>query len=195
MRTQSTTSPARAILGAIFAIAISLSVVLPVGTGTAWADVEMEEDDNDDQEHCYENCVGPPGPPGPAGPPGPQGNPGAQGPQGPAGPQGAAGIQGPSGPQGAQGPVGPAGANGAAGQDFDADETLALNAAISLPSWLENHESYSLSGGLGFSEGGETAVGVTGIMRLQGSTAGFAGGAVSTEGGTWAGKVGVRVGW
>lgn len=87
------------------------------------------------------------------------------------------------------------GARGKDGKDFELDESLALNAALSLPSWLERGEQYSLTGGAGFADGAETAVGVTGIVRMDGGTAGFLGGAVSTDGGTWAGKAGVRVGW
>lgn len=75
------------------------------------------------------------------------------------------------------------------------DESLALNAALSLPGWLEKGENFSITGGVGFSDGGETAVGATGIVRIDGGTSAFAGGAVSTEGGAWAGKAGVRVGW
>ncbi len=74
-------------------------------------------------------------------------------------------------------------------------ESLALNSALSLPVWLETNENFSLSGGLGFSEGGETALGVTGIVRIEKSVSGFVGGAWSTDGGAWAGKAGVRVGW
>ena len=66
---------------------------------------------------------------------------------------------------------------------------------MSLPAWLENGENYSLTGGVGFAEGGETAVGATGIVRIQGSVAGFVGAAVSTNGGSWSGKAGVRMGW
>ncbi len=74
-------------------------------------------------------------------------------------------------------------------------KSLALNAALSLPAWLETNENFSLTGGVGFSDGGETSLGVTGIARIEGSVSGFAGAAVSTDGGTWAGKAGVRVGW
>ena len=75
------------------------------------------------------------------------------------------------------------------------DESLALNAALSLPVWLEHNESVAVSGGLGFAAGGETALGFTGVLRLDQRASGFAGGAFSTEGGNWAGRVGVRVGW
>jgi hypothetical protein len=76
------------------------------------------------------------------------------------------------------------------------DEALAVNAAMSLPAWLENGENFALSGGLGFSGGGETAVGVNGIVRIDKSVAGFAGAAVSTSGSSgWAGHAGLRFGW
>jgi hypothetical protein len=97
--------------------------------------------------------------------------------------------------EGCKGAAGANGKDGKDGKDFKMDESLALNAALSLPSWLEKGEQYSLTGGAGFSEGAETAVGVTGIVRMDGGTAGFIGGAVSTDGGTWARKAGVRVGW
>jgi hypothetical protein len=74
------------------------------------------------------------------------------------------------------------------------NDSLALNAALSLPAWLETNENQSLTGGVGFSAGG-AALGVTGIRRLDGSISGFAGAAVSTEGGNWAGKAGLRIGW
>jgi len=75
------------------------------------------------------------------------------------------------------------------------DEALALSAALSIPAWLETDEKVRVSGGLGFTQGGETAVGATTVVRLNKNWAGFAGGAVSTNGGNWAGKAGVSVGW
>ena len=75
------------------------------------------------------------------------------------------------------------------------NKSLALSAALTLPAWLETGENFSLTGGIGFSAGGETSLGVTGIARIQGNVSGFVGGAVSSDGGTWAGKAGVRVGW
>jgi hypothetical protein len=70
-----------------------------------------------------------------------------------------------------------------------------MNAALSLPAWLERGENFSLTGGVGFSGGGETAIGITGIVRIDGSVSGFVGAAVSSDGQTWAGKAGMRVGW
>lgn len=75
------------------------------------------------------------------------------------------------------------------------NEALALSSALSLPAWLESNENYALTGGVGFSDGGETALGVTGIVRIEGSVSGFVGGAISSDGNNWAGKAGVRVGW
>ena len=63
-----------------------------------------------------------------------------------------------------------------------------------MPAWLENQENFSISGGIGFSEG-EVAVGATGIMRLNKGVSGFVGGAISQDGRDWAGKAGMRVGW
>jgi hypothetical protein len=104
-------------------------------------------------------------------------------------------VAGEPGPQGEPGEPGKNGIDGKDGQDFNMDESLALNAALSLPAWLQQNENFSVSGGLGFSDGGETALGLTGIMRLDQSWAAFGGVAVSTDGGAWAGKAGARVGW
>jgi hypothetical protein len=100
---------------------------------------------------------------------------------------------GPPGPPGGpSGPQGPAGA----GINFDPGKIIAFSAAFSQPAWLEKGENFSLSGGFGFAGTGETAYGVTGIMRLGPHVAGFAGGAMDTQGGRlWGGKVGARIGW
>ena len=113
-------------------------------------------------------CSGQPGPPGPPGADGAQGEPGEQGPPGPAGRDGAAGIE--------------------------PGDLEALSAAMSMPAWLETDENYSISGGVGFSEGGSTAFGATGVVRIDKNISGFVGFAV-TDQGTWAGKVGARVGF
>jgi hypothetical protein len=63
-----------------------------------------------------------------------------------------------------------------------------------MPVWLENHEKFAISGGIGFADSGDAAFGVTGVMRLDKNTAAFGGVAVG-EDGKAAGKVGVRVGW
>jgi hypothetical protein len=137
------------------------------------------------------------GPQGEVGPAGPQGEPGAIGETGPAGPQGETGAQGPQGEAGPEGPQGVAGLNGANAPDaLDADDAadlLALNAALSLPAWLETGERFAVSGGVGFADGA-SAFGATGILRLQGSVSGFAGVAFG-ESGEWAGKAGVRAGF
>lgn len=102
-------------------------------------------------------------------------------------------MQGPKGDKGDTGPQGPAGLNG---RDFDLGKSLAMSAALSVPVWLGDSESVRISGGLGFSNGGDTALGITGVVRLDKNVAGFAGAAVSTSGGgDVAGKVGVSVGW
>ncbi len=130
-------------------------------------------------------CVGTQGPPGPAGP---QGEPGAQGPAGES-TIGAAGQNGQNGQNGADGIA------GKDGSDFDAAGALALSAALSMPAWLETHENFRVSGGLGFSEGGETAVGATGVVRIDKNLAGFGGAAVNTNGDNWAGKAGLSWGF
>jgi hypothetical protein len=153
------------------------------------------------------SCLGSgtPGPAGPQGPKGDKGDTGAQGAQGAAGAQGAtgsqgaagaqgtAGAQGAAGPQGAKGDTGAAGLNGLDGRDFDLGKALALGAALSPPVWLGDSESVRFSGGVGFSENA-SAFGVTGVLRINKNTAGFAGGAVA-EGGEWVGKAGLSFGW
>jgi hypothetical protein len=75
---------------------------------------------------------------------------------------------------------------------FDA---AALAAALSTPVWLEAGENFSISGGLGFSDG-STAVGATGLVRFGKNLSGFAGGAFNTDDtDLWAAKAGLRFGW
>ena len=102
---------------------------------------------------------------------------------------GADGMDGMDGADGADG------ADGKDGMDYQSDEALALGAALSMPVWLQQNETGRISGGLGFGEGGETAVGATGVVRIDKNWAAFGGGAVSTQGGAWAGKAGVSYGW
>ena len=64
-----------------------------------------------------------------------------------------------------------------------------------MPTWLGDNETVRLSGGVGFSDGGQTAIGATGVVRIDKSVAGFVGGAVSSDDGKWAAKAGVSVGW
>lgn len=116
---------------------------------------------------------------------------GEPGPPGPQGPPGANGAQGEPGEQGPPGPPGPAGRDAAG---IDTGDLEALGAAMSMPAWLETDENYSISGGVGFSEGGSTALGATGVVRIDKNIAGFVGFAV-TDQGTWAGKVGARIGF
>jgi ABC-type transport system substrate-binding protein len=74
-------------------------------------------------------------------------------------------------------------------------DNAALAAALSAPAWLEPGETFSISGGVGFSDG-SAAVGATGLMRFDKNWSGFAGGAFSTENSDlWAAKAGVRVGF
>ena len=63
-----------------------------------------------------------------------------------------------------------------------------------MPVWLETQEKFAMSAGVGFSDDGDAAFGISGVMRLDKNTAAFGGVAVG-EDGRWAGKAGVRVGW
>ena len=74
------------------------------------------------------------------------------------------------------------------------DNTLAVSAALSSPVWLDPRENVSVSGGVGFSDGA-TALGATGMVRLDKNFSAFGGGAMSTDGNEWAGKAGIRVGF
>jgi hypothetical protein len=120
---------------------------------------------------------------------------GTPGPQGPAGPQGDPGDPGPAGIDGKDGKDGIDGLNGINGRDADIDTALALSSALSMPVWLGDSETVRISGGVGFSNGGETAIGATSVVRIDRTLSGFIGGAVSTDGGEWAGKAGLSVGW
>lgn len=115
--------------------------------------------------------------------------------QGEPGVNGTNGTNGTDGQDGADGTNGVDGKDGRDGKDFDMDKALALNSALSMPVWLGDSERVRISGGLGFSEGGETAFGATGVVRLDKNWAGFVGGAVDSEGGSYAGKLGVSLGW
>lgn len=112
-------------------------------------------------------------------------------PDGQVGPQGEKGDAGASGVNGTNGRDGK---DGRDGRDADIGKALAVGAALSTPAWLEAGESFSLSGGVGFSES-DAAFGATGIVRIEKNLSAFGGGAVSTSGGEWAGRAGLRVGW
>lgn len=157
--------------------ALAVSIALTTGAIAEPQNCEA----NPDQPFCS-------GQPGPPGPPGDPGQPGPPGPQGPPGADGAQGEPGEPGPRGLPGPAG----RDAAG--IDSGDLEALGAAMSMPAWLETDENYSISGGVGFAESGSTAVGVTGVVRIDKGTSGFVGFAV-TDQGTWAGKVGARIGF
>lgn len=147
---------------------------------------------------AQEVIQGPPGPQGEVGPAGPAGPAGPQGDVGATGPQGEQGPAGPAGPQGAAGPAGPrgiAGLNGKDGKDFNFDKSLAMSSALSMPVWLGDSETVRVSGGVGFSDGGETAIGATAVVRMSKNVSGFVGGAFSSDGKDAAGKAGISVGW
>lgn len=140
-------------------------------------------------------AVGAAGAAGTTGATGAAGTAGVNGATGAPGPQGPQGTQGAQGQQGLQGVAGPQGQQGLPGNSLRLGEVMALSSALSQPAWLENYERFSLSGGVGFSEGGAVAIGVTGIMRLRGSASGYAGFAIDPAHGAWGGKVGGRIGW
>jgi hypothetical protein len=125
---------------------------------------------------------------------------GPQGPSGPAGPQGPAGATGATGATGPQGPAGPAGSPGVSygyvNQSIadSVNRSVAVATALSQPVWLEAHENFALSGGFGFSDN-QAAFGATGVMRFSRGLAGYGGLSVSTNGGYWGGKAGLRLGW
>ena len=77
---------------------------------------------------------------------------------------------------------------------LDARNGAALAAAMSMPVWLERHENFAVSGGVGFDQY-TPAFGVTVVGRINQNWSAFGGAAVDTQYGTWAGKVGGRVGW
>jgi hypothetical protein len=120
-----------------------------------------------------------------------QGNSGETGPKGDKGDKGEKGDAGPQGPAGVAGSDGKDGLNG---RDFDMGKSLAISAALSIPAWLGDSETVRISGGLGFSDGGDTALGATAIVRIDKNLAGFVGGAVGMNGGA-AGKAGISYGW
>lgn len=74
------------------------------------------------------------------------------------------------------------------------DQSQAVSAALSTPVWLEPQEKFAVSGGLGFTDGA-TAVGATGIVRMDKNWSAFGGGAVSADGDEYAGKAGLRAGF
>lgn len=116
-------------------------------------------------------------------------------PPGPQGPQGPQGDKGDTGEKGDKGDTGAQGVAGKNGKDFDMGESLAMSAALSMPVWLGDKENFAVSGGLGFSDGGDTAFGLTGVARIDKNWSAFVGGAVGSDGNNFAGKAGARVGW
>lgn len=90
---------------------------------------------------------------------------------------------------GMQGPQGVPGLNGNNGF-----QSGALAAAMSMPVWLERQENFAVAGGFGFDQY-TPAFGVTVVGRINQHWSAFGGAAVDTQYGTWAGKVGGRVGW
>jgi hypothetical protein len=112
---------------------------------------------------------------------------------------GCTGVPGPPGPPGPSGPAGPPGTAGSPGSvsilNFNPGSLIAFDAALSHPAWLEKGENFSLTGGFGFSQYGDTALGLTGIMRLGPHAAGFGSMAVGPSDRLWGGRAGLRLGW
>lgn len=76
----------------------------------------------------------------------------------------------------------------------DLEKSLALSAAASMPVWLGDAEKGRISGGMTVSEHGETAIGATGVFRINKNWAGFVGGAIASDGDAKLGRAGVSVG-
>ena len=73
------------------------------------------------------------------------------------------------------------------------EDAIALSAAIP-DSWLSDSESFAIAVGGGFTDG-STAFGGIGTFRLSKNLSAYGGGSTLTDGGTWAAKGGVRLGW
>jgi len=86
--------------------------------------------------------------------------------------------------------------HGTAVCEDNSGELLAVAAALSTPVWLEEGERFAISGGLGFSADGDTALGATAIVRIDKGLSAYAGGAFSTDDtDNAAGKLGLRAGF
>ena len=166
------------------------SIDLPADKVTGRYDIFLDPKGGDNP--CPEGEKGDPGEDGKDGKNGKDGKDGKKGDKGDKGERGRKGMKG---DQGVKGDQGDTGADGKDGTDFDAAKALAVSAALSMPTWLQQNENFAIAGGFGFSDD-SGAFGGTAVMRLDKNVSTFAGGAVSTEDSNyWAGKAGVRVGW
>jgi hypothetical protein len=73
------------------------------------------------------------------------------------------------------------------------EDAIALSAAIP-DSWLSDSENFALALGGGFTDG-SSAFGGIGTFRINKNLSAYGGGSTLTDGGTWAAKGGVRLGW
>ncbi len=73
------------------------------------------------------------------------------------------------------------------------DDAIALSAAIP-DSWLSDSENFAIAVGGGFTDG-SSAIGGIGTFRINKNLSAYGGGSTLTDGGTWAAKGGVRLGW
>ena len=73
------------------------------------------------------------------------------------------------------------------------EDAIALSAAIP-DSWLSDSENFAIAVGGGFTDG-STAIGAIGTFRINKNLSAYGGGSTLTDGGTWAAKGGVRLGW
>ena len=73
------------------------------------------------------------------------------------------------------------------------EDAIALSAAIP-DSWLSDSENFALALGGGFTDG-SSAFGGIGTFRISKNLSAYGGGSTLTDGGTWAAKGGVRLGW
>lgn len=73
------------------------------------------------------------------------------------------------------------------------EDAIALSAAIP-DSWLSDSENFAISLGGGFTDG-SSAFGGIGTFRINKNLSAYGGGSTLTDGGTWAAKGGVRLGW
>jgi hypothetical protein len=73
------------------------------------------------------------------------------------------------------------------------EDNIALSAAIP-DSWLSDSENFAISLGGGFTDG-SSAIGAIGTFRINKNLSAYGGGSTLTDGGTWAAKGGVRLGW
>jgi hypothetical protein len=73
------------------------------------------------------------------------------------------------------------------------EDAIALSAAIP-DSWLSDSENFAIAVGGGFTDG-SSAIGAIGTFRINKNLSAYGGGSALADGGTWAAKGGIRLGW